>query len=202
MRKLIGVLYLILLIPFIDAQEEHYDGRQYGGSFSMAESGASASGYYRWPVLEDWTAGFVGEFHLQRDKNQIEFADYYYQYQFNKTNNLYFISLYTEAKKRIWKEALTSTMRPYFNFGIGAVYGFNYPESINTNEFESVKPPDQFEWALQGTIGFGVDISTGKRFTFSIRPQYRYIHFQEKIAGTQDHSAFEIRFEIGITQPE
>ena len=202
MRQLI--LMSIALVGVALAQiTNDYQGKQYGGSFALAETGASLSGYYRWPLWTNWTMGGIAEFHLLRDADQLDYRDPYTGIirTFNKVNNLYYFSLYGEIKKRMASESLDNSLRPFWVVGGGAIYAMNYPEKFINHEGEVVDPDDEFSPGVQATVGLGIDISTGKSFTLSIRPQYRFIYFQDPVAGRQDHSAVEIRFEFGTTKP-
>jgi hypothetical protein len=46
-------------------------------------------------------------------------------------------------------------------------------------------------------VGFGVDINNKEKFYLGVRPQFRFIYFDEEIAQKTNHSAFEIVIEFG-----
>jgi hypothetical protein len=197
------LLFLAVSLQGQDMEVDAFQGKQYGFGFALAESGASISGYYRLPVAFNWTAGGIAEFHLMRDEGQYEIPDYNgYVRTFNKQNNLFYISLYGEVKKRFLNDVLDSAMRPFWTVGGGGIYAMNYPEKRFNSDGDVIQPPDEYSFGWQATLGAGIDISAGKALTLSIRPQYRLIIFNKAVAGRKDHSAVEIRFEFGSTKPK
>ena len=207
MRKFL-LLLVFLSVGLWAQNNRNYQGKQYGFGFSLAESGAAVSGYYRLPLADNWVTGLVLEYHIMRDEKQIDVPNPInpeYTQSYNKKNNLYYLSLYAEVKKRFFGDIVDDGLRPYWVFGGGAMYGLNYPEprveyDEGTDNYYVVTPPDEFEFGVQAHIGFGVDISAGKDFTLTIRPQYKFIYFENPVAEKQDHSTVEVRFEFGATR--
>ena len=207
MRKFL-LLVFILFLGLTAQNNRDYQGKQYGFGFSLAESGAAVSGYYRLPITTNWVAGLVAEYHIMRDEKQIDVPNPYnpdYTQSYNKKNNLYFFSLYGEIKKRFLGDLVDSGMRPFWVIGGGAVYALNFPEKRIeydelTDNYYAVQPPDEFELGIQALLGFGIDISAGKDFTLSIRPQYKVVYFGNPVADKYDHSTVEVRFEFGATR--
>lgn len=207
MRKLLLLVFVFSFILY-GQENRNYRGKQYGFAFSLAESGAAVSGYYRIPIGYNWTSGLLLDFHMMRDQNQVDIPNPYnpnYNISYNKQNNLYYISLYGDIKKRFWEDIIENTLRPFWVLGAGGIYGLNYPEKRLVYDQETgntavEQPPNEFELGYLFHVGFGVDISTGKDFTLSIRPMYKYIKFLNPISGRSDHSTIELRFEFGATK--
>jgi hypothetical protein len=118
------------------------------------------------------------------------------------------LSLYGELKKRFGEDYVENSVRPFWVIGGGLIYGMNYPERSNQlisdgeggEVIETIQPPNEFELGYQANLGFGIDISAGRDFTLSIRPQYKLIMFSDPIAGRNNHSQVELRFEFGSTK--
>jgi len=188
------VLVLIFMIPFqLFGQFEEYlqddpepqTEKQWGGAFSVIESGSGFGLFYAKPLKHFMHLGATFNVFLLRDSKQFE----YYYYTFNKKNNVYLFDLMVTLKKRLFAYEIDDQFRPFVAVGAGPVYGMNFPED------DALK--DQFEWALSGFGATGVDVVVDGDYLIGLRLQYRYMRFPNTLGERQDHSMFDVRIEFG-----
>jgi len=187
-------LLIILAIPLIAfGQFEEYlqedpepsTERQWGGAFSVIESGSGFGLFYATPLKNFYHIGATLNVFLLRDSKQFE----YYYYTFNKKNNVYLFDLMLTAKKRLFAHEIDDQFRPFVAVGAGPVYGMNFPED------KTLK--DQYEWALSAAAATGVDVVVDGGYLFGLRLQYRFMKFPNRLGERTNHSMFDVRIEFG-----
>lgn len=166
-------------------------------TFSLATNGLVIGGALRYPLPNFMTFGASLEFLILRDDKEIEVIDIFGNpVKVNDVNQLFMIPFNLELKKRLFANDIENNFRPHIMAGAGAIYAMNFPRDIIVNDAR-IKPDSEYGWSYDIVFGAGADISTKKDVYFSIRPQYRYTYFPDTIAGKNNHSAFEIKFEVG-----
>ncbi len=167
-------------------------------TFSLATNGLAIGGLYRKALPGYFQAGLSLEFLILRDDKEFETFDPFFgtPIKINDVNQLYMIPLNLELKKRLFAQDIENNFRPHAMLQVGAIYGMNFPREFTLNGVQQ-KRDNQFSFTTNIVIGFGADISTKENFFFTIRPQYRITAFTSPIAGSANHNAFEIKFEVG-----
>ncbi|RMF58946.1 MAG: hypothetical protein D6748_07455 [Calditrichaeota bacterium] len=179
----------------IDAPPSHKNER--GLSFSLATAGLGLGGFYRKALPHFIHLGVNLEFFILRDDKEFEFIDNFGRaFKINDVNRFFTIPLTVELKKRMFTNDIEDDFRPHILAQAGVIYGMNFPRDIFVDE-DVVKPKNQFEFTYNFIVGIGVDVTTRENYFFTIRTQYRYVFFPEIIAGKRNHSAFEIKLELG-----
>jgi hypothetical protein len=200
--KIINIFYVFILVLLsinLNAQssdyESEYDMRYAGFSFTMAETGSGIGGLMAWPIYVNTHLGVGLGAYFLRDKGEYSGVNYYgYPFTVGKENNVYLFDFMVSVKRRFFASDLDESLRPFLGAGVGPYYGMNFPEY--SEDLQGNKTYDQFAWALGGFIGAGVDVDASTNYFISIRAQYRIIPFREYIGERQNHSMFELRFEI------
>jgi opacity protein-like surface antigen len=178
-------------------EEESFDTkRQVGLGFAMVESGSSLGFFIGWPLLQDYHFGFAFDGFILRDSKQVDTYDPYsgMPYSMNKQNNVYIFDLTVTMKKRLFKQDLSDEFRPFISAGLGPVYGMNFPET--SRDANNLAKKDEYRWTMGGFVGAGVDFSVKSNHLVSIRAQYRVMPFAETLGERENHSMFELRFEL------
>jgi hypothetical protein len=194
------VLFLFFIIPFqvfgqfeqyLQEDPEPHSEKQWGGAFSVIESGSGLGLFYALPLKNFYHVGATFNVFLLRDSKQFE----YYYYTFNKKNNVYLFDLQITLKKRLFAHQIDDQFRPFIAIGAGPVYGMNFPEQ-ETNP-DGTKNEKQFRLTLAGAVAAGVDAVVDADYLFGIRLQYRIMKFPGMLGERQDHSMFDVRLEFG-----
>ena len=210
-RKYLPSITLLLALIFFGqsfAQDEMLESspvhkRERAISFSLATSGFGIGGVYRWTLPSYMHAGINMEFFIVRDDDEIEFIDPFtgIPYKINDANRLFLIPVNFELKKRLFTNDIEDDFRPHIMLSAGTEFGMNFPKPQevfdNNGARTRVQPDNEFQLTWNILFGFGVDFTTKKNTFATLRPQYRITFFPDEIAGKKNHSAFEIKFEIG-----
>jgi hypothetical protein len=178
----------------INTQEDEYLRQaktEAGLVFTMAETGSGFGAFYAIPFGATWHVGATINAYFLRDSKQFDYQDPYtgYMYSMNDVNNVYIFDAMITLKRRLWAEDMHDSFRPFLTGGFGPVFGFNNPEDERL--------PYQEEYSFGGFFGAGADVSVDKKFFISIRAQYRVLPFTRRLGETNNHSMFELRFELG-----
>ncbi|RMI14395.1 MAG: hypothetical protein D6681_05210 [Calditrichaeota bacterium] len=206
-------MFTILIVLFTlyagpgNAQEDNLESvpvhkNEKGLSFSLATSGLGLGVLYRKALPSFFYVGVNLEFFMLRDDHELEIFDPVFgQFvKINDENNLFIIPLNLEVKKRLFANDIENNFRPHVLAQVGAVFGMNFPNDIVTFTGQRIDKDNEFRLTYDALIGLGVDFTTRKDYYATIRTQYRYAYFPKSIAGKKDHSAFEIRFEVGVVR--
>ena len=92
-------------------------------------------------------------------------------------------------RKVLVAEDMDDSVRPFLTGGFGPIAGYNFPEIDEL--------PDQSSWTFGGFVGAGVDITFDVKYFISTKAQYRIASFPDRLGVTDNHSMFELRFELG-----
>jgi len=206
-RSTIVILFLLPITLFAQYQEmPPTHGDEFGAGFTVAMSGFGLGGYYRFALPNFFSVGADADFYIMRDEKEYSFYDPYFGYpiQLNKFNRLFIIPVNLELKRRFFSESIEDNFRPYLIGLAGFTFGMNFPKTdtyqyynLSPEELEKLPQNNEYRFTLNFAIGVGVDFSTNDNYYFSVRPQFRFMYFPESIATKKNHSAFEIRFELG-----
>jgi hypothetical protein len=186
-------------------ERQPLQGNEYGAGITIAMSGIGLGGFYRFATPGFTHVGLSLDFYIMRDDNEFTYYDYYgYPRQVNKFNRLFIIPASIEVKKRLFYNSIEDDFRPYLVALGGVTFAMNFPRH-NDYEFSLLPPSeqerlprnDEYRFSFNLGIGFGIDVTSNQYFFLSIRPQYRFMYFPKAIAGKTNHSAFEIRLELG-----
>lgn len=202
----IGALLLMLCIfsgsllgqddKILETAPVHKNER--GFTVSLATSGIGLGGVYRFALPLYSHIGFSLEFFLMRDDNEFELYDPYFNrfVKVNDVNRLFLIPINLEFKKRLFVNTIENNFRPHILLQAGTVFGMNFPNEafVDGNQ---IQPDNEYEFAPNFLVGFGVDFTTRETYFATLRVQHRFTYFSKSIAGKTNHSAFEIKFEIG-----
>lgn len=198
MRTLIFLILLIFPWPVLSQYEEYLQDdpepqveKQWGGAFSVIESGSGFGLFYATPLKQFYHLGATLNLFLLRDSKQFE----YYYYTFNKKNNVYLIDLMMTLKKRLFPYEIDDQFRPFLALSVGPVYGMNFPEQ-ETNP-DGTKNSKQFRWTVAGAAAAGVDVVVEGGYLIGLRLQYRLMKFPDRLGERQNHSMFDVRIEFG-----
>ncbi len=202
------LLVLALLTAGTLAQDDPYDSqpthkREKAFTFSLATSGLSLGGMYRFPMKNFTHIGVNFEFFMLRDDKEFSYIDPYtgYGYSFNNINRFFTIPLNVELKKRLFTNTIEDDFRPHLMLQAGVIFGMNFPKedalTLGDEAPSNIPRDDEYQVTYNVVIGAGVDVKTSKNNYLGLRPQYRFVYFPSPIAGEKNHSAFEIKFEIG-----
>ncbi len=204
MKKYIFILLLILIPIQGFSQFEQYlqqdpqptTYRQRGLAFSMVELGAGIGAFIKWPLKSYWHVGMGFDGFMLRDSKEFSYIDIYgYPRTVNGDNNVYILDFMFTAKKRMFAKDLDDNVRPFLEFGVGPVYGMNFPE-YDTKP-DGTKTRDQYSLTLGGLIAAGIDANVSSKNFLGIRLQYRFFPFTETIGERKDQSTFDLRLEVG-----
>ncbi len=202
-QTLPGIFLLLVIISLyafpqsddLESVPTHKNER--GLSFSLASSGLGVGGFYRFALPNFLYIGADLEFFILRDDKEFEFVDGFGNaFKINDVNRFFEIPLNIELKKRLFANDIEDNFRPHLMAQAGVIFGMNFPRELLIDE-KAVQPDNEYELSYNLLVGFGVDVTTRENFFFTVRPQFRYVFYQNKIAGKRDHSAFEIKLEIG-----
>jgi len=161
-----------------------------GFVFTMTETGSGFGAFYALPFGSIFHVGIAIDGFFIRDSKQFDYVDYYgYQRSINDVNDVYIFDAMITLKRRLFASDMHDSFRPFITGGFGPVYGMNFPKEDRLR--------DQQEFSFGGFVGAGADISVDKKFFISVRAQYRFIPFSKPLGETNNHSMFELRFEIG-----
>ncbi|MEJ2543504.1 MAG: hypothetical protein P8Y99_05505 [Calditrichaceae bacterium] len=197
------ILLIILSLPlFSFGQYEKYlqespepsSESQWGGAFSVVESGSGLGVFYAKPLKNFYHIGVAFDAFMLRDSKQFEYYSYAYQTYLtgNKQNNVYVFDLLFTIKKRLLAHAIDDQFRPFIALNIGPVFGMNFPEATNEAKVEN-----EFEWAANVALAAGADVALDGNYMLGLRLQYRFMKFTDILGERQNHSMFDVRLEFG-----
>lgn len=200
--RFINIILIICLPVYGFCQFEEYlqddpepkIEKQWGGAFSVLESGSGLGVFYAKPLKHFIHIGLSFDAFMLRDSEQYEYYSYYYnQYVTgNKKNNVYIFDLLFTAKKRLLAYSVDDQFRPFIAISTGPVFGMNFPEEDNEEN-----PKNEYEWALNAAIAAGVDVAMDGNYMIGLRLQYRFMKFTGTLGERQDHSMLDVRIEFG-----
>lgn len=196
------ILLIILFMPlysfgqyekYLQEHPEPSSESQWGGAFSVLESGSGLGVFYAKPLKNFYHIGVTFDAYMLRDSKQFEYIDYYGYYRVgNKRNNVYIFDLLFTVKKRLLAYAIDDQFRPFVALNIGPVFGMNFPEASNV---ENVK--NQYRWAPNIALAAGADVALDGNYLLGLRLQYRFMRFNDQLGEHQNHSMFDVRLEFG-----
>lgn len=203
MKKFFLASILLFLPALVLAQFEQYIQQdpeptaqaQFGGAFSILESGSGIGGFYELPLPGFMSAGVAGHFYIMRDNGQVTINDPYtgYPVELGKKNNVFLFDLGLTLKKRLFTYEIDDQFRPFVSAAVGPVYGMNFPESSQAK--------DQYSWAVSGALAAGVDILLDTGYMMGFQLQYRFMNFQKQLGEINqgNYNTLDMRIEIGKT---
>ncbi len=204
MKKYIYLLTLgFLLTAFFTAYSQIYEtlpkhGNEKGFGFDLSMSGFGIGGFYRHALSNFWYWGLSADFFIMRDEKEFTLYDPLYggYIQLNNVNRLFFIPINFEIKKRFFANDIEDNFRPNGFIKAGVILGFNFPDK-DAARFYGVNAKKEYQATFNFVTGVGVDFGGMDKYFVSVRPQFRFVYFPDPIANRKNHSAFEIKIEIG-----
>ena len=197
------ILLIILSIPlfslgqyekYLQEHPEPSSESQWGGAFSVVESGSGLGVFYAKPLKGFYHIGVSFDAFMLRDSKQFEYYNYYYQTYVtgNKQNNVYIFDILFTVKKRLLAYSIDDQFRPFVALNIGPVFGMNFPEANN-----ETKVKNEYEWAANVALAVGADVALDGNYLLGLRLQYRFMKFTDILGERQNHSMFDVRLEFG-----
>ena len=197
------ILLIILSIPlfslgqyekYLQEHPEPSSESQWGGAFSVVESGSGLGVFYAKPLKGFYHIGVSFDAFMLRDSKQFEYYNYYYQTYVtgNKQNNVYIFDILFTVKKRLLAYSIDDQFRPFVALNIGPVFGMNFPEANN-----ETKVRNEYEWAANVALAVGADVALDGNYLLGLRLQYRFMKFTDILGERQNHSMFDVRLEFG-----
>ena len=199
--RLIIILIILALPYYIFGQFEQYlqddpepkSETQWGGAFSVVESGSGLGIFYAKPLKGFYHIGLNFDAFMLRDSKQFEYYDPYTgMYYTNRQNNVYLFDFLFTLKKRLLAYSIDDQFRPFVAVSAGPVFGMNFPEDHNQKVTKN-----QYEWAANVAAAAGVDVALDGNYLIGLRLQYRYMRFTGQLGERQNHSMFDVRLEFG-----
>ncbi|MFC1555112.1 hypothetical protein ACFL7D_10785, partial [candidate division KSB1 bacterium] len=132
---------------------------------------------------------------IRGSKEAVVYDPYYYDpyFPYKKVGNEYFtlvVPISVSLKKRLFKNAIESDMRPYIVGEAGPVYGIAFP---NTGKFTRSFSKGKGQVTLGAFVGFGVDFGEEAGRTYGITIGFHYMRFLEPLGERRDYPGFDIR---------
>ena len=197
------IIYILLIITFpiygfcqfeeyLQDDPEPNIEKQWGGAFSVLESGSGLGVFYAKPMKHFYHIGLAFDAFMLRDSKQYDYVDQYGYYYTNRKNNVYIFDLLFTVKKRLLAYSIDDQFRPFIAISAGPVFGMNFPEDDNRDVIKN-----QYEWALNAAAAAGVDIAMDGNYMIGLRLQYRFMKFTDTLGERQDHSMLDVRLEFG-----
>jgi len=179
---------------YLQEHPEPSSESQWGGAFSVVESGSGLGVFYAKALKNFYHIGVTFDAFMLRDSKQFEYYSYVYQTYVtgNKQNNVYIFDLLFTVKKRLLVHSIDDQFRPFVALNIGPVFGMNFPESTN-----EVKVRNEYEWAANVALAAGADVALDGNYLLGLRLQYRFMKFTDILGERQNHSMFDVRLEFG-----
>ncbi|KUG26171.1 hypothetical protein ASZ90_004004 [hydrocarbon metagenome] len=213
MRGIKYIMFLVILFGSVtfaqsigklapEAPDIDFPPNSWGVDLMFGEGGFGIGTFFRKEFSTDLT-GFVDlSFSESKDEREFQYIDYWGNtFTIGKVNRVFIIPVNAGLHYRLFSENLTSTLRPYINFGIGPTIVLTTPYE---QEFFSAFGDMQTKLAAGGYIGFGANFGVSKSNLLGINLRYYYIHlFDNGVENLRDKfrkdiAHFYLTINIGI----
>ena len=207
-------LMLIVLLPLINinaqkigelAEErppEQFPEKSWGLDILIGEGGFGLGTFYRSQMTSNlsWFADFsISE---SKDDREFEFIDIFGRTTVvGKKNRVFFLPLNIGTQYRLFRNTLTSNLRPYLSAGVGPTMFVTTPYS---KEFFNSFGDAQLKYAVGGYVGFGANFGVSKSNLVGLNVRYYVAHlFGDGIENLENKyrntiSSFYLTLNIGL----
>lgn len=182
--------------------EDKFPSNSWGVDLMFGEGGFGIGTFLRKDFASD-LAGFIDvSFSESKDEREFQYVDFFGNtFTVGKVNRVFILPLNVGLQYRLFRENLTSTLRPYVNFGVGPTLVITTPYE---KEFFSAFGDAQSKIAAGGYVGLGANFGSSKSNLVGINFRYYYIHLfgdgvenlEEKFRQNLAH--FYLTINIGI----
>ena len=164
MKKLFLSLFILIPLLSLNAQEigelaeeeaqKVFPDNSLGLDIMFSEGGIGMGFFYRRQLNQKLTVFTDFSFSEAKDEREIDYIDpfTYQPIRYGKKNRIFLLPLNFGMQYRLFENALSDNLRPYFNLGVGPTMVVTTPYD---REFFNAFGKAQSKFALGGYIGFG-----------------------------------------------
>lgn len=187
MKKLYLSLFILIPLLSLNAQEigelaeeeppKVFPDNSLGLDIMFSEGGIGMGFFYRRQLNQKLTAFTDFSISEAKDEQEIEFVNPYYPYQtitYGKKNRIFLLPLNFGLQYRLFENALTDNLRPYFNLGVGPAMVVTTPYD---REFFNAFGKAQSKFTVGGYIGFGGNFGLDNSSLVGLNIRYYVIRF-------------------------
>lgn len=182
--------------------EDQFPSNSWGVDLMFGEGGFGIGTFLRKDFASDLTGFIDVSFSESKDEREFQYVDFFGNtFTVGKVNRVFILPMNVGLQYRLFRENLTSTLRPYVNFGVGPTLVITTPYE---KEFFSAFGDAQSRIAAGGYVGLGANFGSSKSNLVGINFRYYYIHLfgdgvenlEEKFRQNLAH--FYLTINIGI----
>ena len=199
-----NILKILLLIPVMFTYGQkigelapekpmiQFPANSWGVDLMFSDGGFGVGTFLR-KEFSPTIKGFIDiSFSESKHDREFEYYDYYgNSYVAGKENRVFIMPLNVGIHYRIFKNALTDNLRPYFIAGIGPTFSISTPYR---EEFFTSFKYAKYHFAAGGYIGFGADFGLSKKNLIGLNIRYYYMKY---ITDGVEHLTNQVKNEIG-----
>ena len=198
--KILEIIFVLILFLFpkdihpesrflIDDPQNRFRGL----SFLQSQYGSGIGGFFEWSIGKSNRIIFNGGFLIISDYPIYDwFTGYYYERPDRKRLTLMPVLL--GYKKLLFVNSLANNFRPFLDFSLGPVIGFDPP---NIPEFGKRLKQMKTGVTLGARVGGGIDFAYGAGMIMTVSLGYEYLRFPQKLDGANDYSGLIVKFGVG-----
>lgn len=211
-RKSIFVLMIVSLIslngtsysqvnPANDIQREKR-AKQADFFFNVSDTGIGAGLKILYAALNiDTKIGYGFMISGIRGSEEALVVDPFDPFQFpRKVGNNFFtlvVPINFTIKRRIFRDAIDSNMRPFIMGEAGPIYGISFPNrDENGSDYSFGRKLGKGKGQLSGNVfaGFGVEVGSSDTREFGITLGFHYMRFPSALGERKDYAGVDLRF--------
>ena len=185
-----------------DKPEDKFPPNSWGVDLMFGEGGFGIGTFLR-KEFEPKLTGFVDiSFSESKDEREFQYVDFFGNtFTVGKQNRVFIVPLNFGIQYRLFRDDLTSNLRPYFNIGVGPTLVISTPYD---QEFFSAFGDAQAKFAAGGYVGLGANFGSSKSNLVGINLRYYYIHlFDDGVENLENRfrqnlAHFYLTINIGI----
>lgn len=185
-----------------ERQEDQFPSNSWGVDLMFGEGGFGIGTFFRKDFAGDLT-GFIDiSFSESKDEREFQYVDFFGNtFTIGKVNRVFIIPMNVGLQYRLFQESLTSTLRPYVNFGLGPTLVITTPYE---KEFFSAFGEAESRIAAGAYVGLGANFGSSKSNLVGVNFRYYYIHlFGDGVENLEDKfrnnlAHFYLTINIGI----
>jgi hypothetical protein len=161
----------------------------WGVDLLISNDGFGLGGFYRREFSDDFSGFITLSVSGAKDEREIERFDPYTQQSFTpgKLNRFLTVPLTFGAQRRLFREDIVDTFRPYINAGVGPtlIYASPFvtitqnpegPPTIEEVEFFNSLSRGKAYWTVGGFIGAGAFFGSDKSNVFGVNFRYYFTY--------------------------
>lgn len=182
--------------------EDQFPSNSWGVDLMFGEGGFGIGTFFRKDFAGDLT-GFIDiSFSESKDEREFQYVDFFGNtFTIGKVNRVFILPMNVGLQYRLFQESLTSTLRPYVNFGLGPTLVITTPYE---KEFFSAFGEADSKIAAGAYVGLGANFGSSKSNLVGVNFRYYYIHlFGDGVENLEDKfrnnlAHFYLTINIGI----